>query len=69
MTIFYSLITHQGTAAGETGLCEHCIDDEAKAHILAFVDEDCDVERGFVDVTGNDAVECSVCRRLPAEDG
>ena len=64
-TKFYALLTMQGTAAAETGLCEFCFTEEAQAAACASAFSDIDVERGFVDVTGNEAIECYECGFLP----
>lgn len=60
-TRFYALVSTQGTAASETGICEYCFDEDAKGYILASASGDIDIEAGFVDVTGNDAIHCTVC--------
>jgi len=67
-TIFYALVSDQGTACGETGLCEHCFDDDNQASIIACTSEDVDIEQGFIEVTGNEAIECNACGRIPEDD-
>lgn len=65
MRKIYALITKQGTAAGETGLCEEHL--KLQQHIAS--PEDCP-QRQWVDVTGNDAISCMECGypTIPAED-
>jgi hypothetical protein len=57
----FALVTHQGTATPETAICSEC------AEVTTFyaeqrADSDVDKQRGFVDVTGNEAIdECTSC--------
>lgn len=58
------LVTDQGTAAAETGLCEKCYRDSANqgyAREMASQSDDVDPNSDFVDCSGNDAVECCIC--------
>lgn len=59
----YALLTHQGTAMSETGLCDKCYKIErcrqqAREWALASADYD---GQQFRDVTGNDSIECQFC--------
>ncbi|HUU88688.1 MAG TPA: hypothetical protein VMX17_13185 [Candidatus Glassbacteria bacterium] len=58
------LLTDQGTAASETGLCDKCYLDSANqgyAREMASQSDDVDPTRDFVDCSGNGAVECCIC--------
>lgn len=60
-TMFYALVSNQGTACYETGICEFCFGDDEQGYILASASGDVNVAAGFVNVTGNDAIYCTVC--------
>ena len=58
------LVTDQGTAAAETGLCEKCYTDYANqgyAREMASQSDDVDRDGKFVDCSENDAVSCCIC--------
>ena len=58
-----ALVTHRGTAAAETALCDEChskLENRVKAEGWAGAD----VQPGsWTDCSGNDALECQVCGR------
>lgn len=71
----YALVTNQGTAADETGLCSDCLQnvravDHAKAmahkDVVITNPSDTDVS-DFHDVTENDAMYCEFCGYRQAE--
>ena len=58
------LITDQGTAADETGLCEVCYTNHANqsyAREMASRTDDVDPGSEFIDCSENDAIECCIC--------
>ncbi len=58
------LVTNQGTAAAETGLCNKCYElpeNQAYAREMAAQSDDVDPNSDFVDCDFNDAVECCIC--------
>jgi hypothetical protein len=60
----YALLTNQGTAAGESALCERHHADSGlrdEARVLTNAGGDVDVTQPFVDCTGNDALQCIAC--------
>lgn len=65
MTMFYAMVSGQGTACAETGICEHCFDDDNQAYLAARAFgigiDGPDYDKGFVDVTGNEAISCNIC--------
>lgn len=66
MAQFYALLSDQGTACDETGLCAVCIEDEdAKTRAASYGYDDIDKDKGFVDVTGNNAIYCTQCGLAP----
>ncbi len=59
-----ALLTNQGTAADETGLCYSCYPDEKNqkyAREMASRCDDIDPNSEFVDCTENDAIGCCIC--------
>ena len=63
------LVSDQGTAAGETGLCEVCYKDTANqgyAREMASQSDDVDPKSNFIDCSGNDAMECCICGGVDA---
>ena len=58
----FAMVNDQGTGCAETGICNRCYGDSAS---LAFAASrawgDIDRSKGFVDVTGNEAIDCVVC--------
>ena len=62
--MIYAMVSDQGTACAETALCpKHLEDEDTRFQAIAQADSDTDVDRGFVDCSGNDALECIVCGR------
>ena len=58
------LITNQGTAADETGLCDSCFVwqfNKQYAREMASRCDDIDPESEFVDCSENDAISCCIC--------
>ncbi len=58
------LVTDQGTAAGETGLCGNCYENPCNkryAREMASRCDDVDPTGPFVDCSDNDAISCCVC--------
>ena len=67
VTLFYAMVSNQGTACAETGICEHCFSSENQAKAMAWAGGDVDFGRGFVEVTGNEAISCQFCGEV--QDG
>lgn len=60
--LIWALVTEQETATTETALCaEHLKSESARSQAIASADTDVDVDRGFVDCSGNDQLACIVC--------
>ncbi len=58
------LVTDQGTAAYETGLCNNCYlasANQCYAREMASQSDDIDPKSKFVDCSENDAVSCCIC--------
>lgn len=58
MRKMFALVTYQGTAAAETAICSECAE-VTTFYAAARADSDVDKERGFVDCTDNEALQCS----------
>ncbi|KKL56404.1 hypothetical protein LCGC14_2245740 [marine sediment metagenome] len=59
-----TLVTNQGTATAETGLCKNCFDTLANqryAREIASHTDDIDPDGSFVDCSENEAITCCVC--------
>ena len=57
------LVTNQGTAAAETGICNVCFEDKAnRAYIreMASQADDIDPNSDFIDCSENDVVGCQI---------
>lgn len=60
----WALVSSQGTAAAETCLCSFCFLQRGNREMaIKAAHKDVDLERGWHDVTENDACECTVCMR------
>ena len=58
----FAFVNEQGTAAGETALCEDCKEDKKNIKTaLGQANLDVDIGKGLVDCSLNDAICCITC--------
>ena len=59
-----TLVTNQGTATPETGLCKKCFNilaNQNYAREMASGTDDIDSNGPFIDCSGNEAISCCIC--------
>ncbi len=59
-----ALVTNQGTATPETGLCKQCFlksENQAYAREMASQTDDIDPKGEFIDCSGNKSITCCIC--------
>lgn len=57
----YALVTSQGTAAAETGLCNECDSIYNRAELEFWADKDAREDGIWEEVTGNAEIFCQFC--------